>query len=66
MMRLGFPRGDRLVSVPKTLKLQTFLVIRAAAMTMTDRPLVLKSPFLQHCSSRYFSLSSFSDAELIQ
>jgi hypothetical protein len=53
MMRLGFPCGDRLVSLPITLDLQTFLVIRAAAMTMTDGPLVLKSPFLQHCESLF-------------
>jgi hypothetical protein len=44
-MRLGFPGGDGLVSLPEALDLQPLLVIRAAAVTMTNRALVLKSPF---------------------
>lgn len=44
-MRLGIPGGNGLLSVPEALDLQALLVIRAAAVTVTDRALVLKSPF---------------------
>src|SRR6266542_2729260 len=45
VMRLGIPGGDGLVTVPEALDLQALLIIRGAAVTVTNRALVLKSPF---------------------
>jgi hypothetical protein len=59
MVWLGFPGGDSLVSIPEALDLQPLIVIRAAAVTVTDRALVLKSLFPQTAQQSLFRFVQF-------
>src|SRR5215510_2600698 len=58
-MWLGFPGGDSLVSIPEALDLQPLIVIRAAAVTVTDRALVLKSLFPHTAQQSLFCFVQF-------
>lgn len=64
VMRLSFPGGHRFVAVPKALDLQTLFIIRAAAVTMTDGTLVLKSLFTHILKQSLFVLVQFQRSRI--
>jgi hypothetical protein len=64
-VRLSTPVGYRFIAVPIAFDPQTLIIVRAAAVAVADRALILKC-LLIHLKAGVYFFSSFNEAELMQ